>query len=70
MSSGRCCLHAGVAATHHERRKLERLCRYITRPAIAEPRLSLTSNATVRYQYISAVSWDPGNAAFGSSPVI
>ena len=43
-------LHAGVAAARHERRKLERLCRYITRPAIAEPRLSLTLAGNVRYQ--------------------
>ena len=43
-------LHAGVAAARHERRKLERLCRYITRPAIAEPRLSLTPHGNVRYQ--------------------
>ena len=43
-------LHAGVAAARHERRKLERLCRYITRPAIAEPRLSLTPAGNVRYQ--------------------
>jgi len=35
-------LHAGVAAARHERHKLERLCRYITRPAISERRLSLT----------------------------
>jgi hypothetical protein len=43
-------LHAGVATARHERRKLERLCRYITRPAIAEPRLSLTPSGNVRYQ--------------------
>ncbi len=43
-------LHAGVAAARHERQKLERLCRYITRPAIAEPRLSLTPSGDVRYQ--------------------
>ena len=43
-------LHAGVAAAAHERQKLERLCRYITRPAIAEQRLSLTSQGWVRYQ--------------------
>ena len=43
-------LHAGVAAARHERQKLERLCRYITRPAIAEPRLSLTPSGNVRYQ--------------------
>ena len=41
---------AGVAAARHERQKLERLCRYIARPAIAEPRLSLTPSGNVRYQ--------------------
>ena len=33
-------LHAGVAIKAHQREKLERLCRYITRPAISEKRLS------------------------------
>src|SRR5690606_6494260 len=32
--------HAGVAAEAHESHKLEKLCRYITRPAISEQRLS------------------------------
>jgi hypothetical protein len=41
---------ARVAAARHERQKLERLCRYISRPAIAEPRLSLTPSGAVRYQ--------------------
>ena len=31
----------------HQRKKLERLCRYITRPAIAERRLSLANNGNV-----------------------
>jgi hypothetical protein len=43
-------LHAGVAARARERQKLERLCRYISRPAISEKRLSLTSGGNVRYQ--------------------
>ena len=43
-------LHAGVAARADERKKLERLCRYISRPAVAEKRLSLTPNGNVRYQ--------------------
>jgi hypothetical protein len=42
-------LHAGVAARADQRQKLERLCRYISRPAIAEQRLSLTPNGNVRY---------------------
>ena len=43
-------LHAGVAARADERKKLERLCRYISRPAVSEKRLSLTPNGHVRYQ--------------------
>ncbi|WP_245248643.1 transposase [Yokenella regensburgei] len=33
-----------------ERKKLERLCRYISRPAVSEKRLSLTRGGNVRYQ--------------------
>ena len=40
-------MHAGVACKSNQRQKLERLCRYITRPAIAEQRLSLASNGSV-----------------------
>lgn len=43
-------LHAGVAARAGQRDKIERLCRYIARPAIAEPRLSLTPTGKVRYE--------------------
>ena len=41
-------LHAGVAARADQRQKLERLCRYISRPAISEKRLSLTPDGNVR----------------------
>jgi len=40
-------LHAGVACKSNQRKKLERLCRYITRPAIANERLSLARNGDV-----------------------
>jgi hypothetical protein len=43
-------LHAGVAARSDERKKLERLCRYVSRSAVSEKRLSLTSNGNIRYQ--------------------
>ena len=43
-------LHAGVVARADQRQKLERLCRCISRPTIAEQRLSLTPNGRVRYQ--------------------
>lgn len=43
-------LHAGVAVQAWERQKLERLCRYISRPAVSEKRLSLTPSGNIRYQ--------------------
>ncbi|WP_455423907.1 ISCR element clade Ia family transposase [Aquilutibacter rugosus] len=43
-------LHAGVAAEVHESHKLEKLCRYITRPAISEKRLSISPQGRVRYE--------------------
>jgi alpha-ketoglutarate-dependent taurine dioxygenase len=43
-------LHAGVFADSHQTDKLERLCRYISRPALSEQRLSLTDSGKVRYQ--------------------
>jgi hypothetical protein len=43
-------LHAGVSTEAHQRDKLERLCRYVTRPAVSEKRLALTSNGNIRYQ--------------------
>lgn len=43
-------LHAGVATKANERDKLERLCRYITRPPVSTERLSMTRNGQVRYE--------------------
>jgi len=43
-------LHAGVSAKARERDRLERLCRYITRPAVSEKRLSLTAHGKVCYE--------------------
>jgi hypothetical protein len=42
-------LHAGIAAWADQRKKVERLCRYIARPSVAAPRLSLTDRGEVRY---------------------
>jgi hypothetical protein len=42
-------LHAGVSCEGHERNKRQRLCRYIARPAVAVPRLSLSSTGKVVY---------------------
>ncbi len=59
-------LHAGVAAEAHESEKLEKLCGYITRPAISEKRLSISPQGRVRYQLktpwrngTTHVEWDP-----------
>ena len=43
-------LHAGVSAKAHQRDKLERLCRYISRPPVAADRLSLTSSGKICYE--------------------
>ena len=43
-------LHAGIATKANEPAKLERLCRYITRPAVSTKRLSMTRNGRVRYE--------------------
>lgn len=43
-------LHAGVCAEAHQRNKLERLCRYITRPAVSEQRISFTQGGNIRYE--------------------
>jgi hypothetical protein len=40
-------LHAGVSCEGHQRSKHERLCRNIARPAVAIPRLSLSSTGKV-----------------------
>lgn len=40
-------LHAGIGIEADARGKLERLCRYVSRPAIAEERLALTQQGDV-----------------------
>ena len=55
-------LHAGVASEADEREKLERLCRYITRPAVSTERLSLTAQGNIRYRL--AAPAHPARAAF------
>ena len=47
-------LHAGVRSGAHQRKELERLCRYITRPAIANERLKRNGAGDVVLQLKSA----------------
>jgi hypothetical protein len=42
-------LHSGVATEAHQRNKLERVARYITRPPVAIERLSLTPQGNIKY---------------------
>src|SRR5690606_20656343 len=60
-------LHAGVAAQAHERDKLEKLCRYIARPAISEKRLSISPQGRVRYAL--KTPWRDGTTHVEFEPV-
>jgi hypothetical protein len=60
-------LHAGVAAKAHERDKLERIARYIARPAVAEERLSINSAGEVIYRFKKP--WDDGTTALKLTPL-
>ena len=42
-------MHAGVDIGPHQREKLERLCRYVSRPPVAGERLALSASGQVRY---------------------
>jgi hypothetical protein len=54
-------LHAGVATSANEREKLEKICRYIARPAVSEERLSTNVRGEVIYRFKKP--WDDGTAA-------
>ena len=47
-------MHAGAGIEAEQRGKLERLCRYVSRPAVAEQRLALTERGEVHVQLKSA----------------
>jgi hypothetical protein len=60
-------LHAGVATFAHERDKLERICRYIARPAVSEERLSTNVRGEVIYKLKKP--WDDGTTAIKMTPM-
>ena len=60
-------LHAGVRCETHQRKELERLCRYITRPAIANERLKQDGAGNVVLQLKSA--WRDGTTHIRMSPL-
>ncbi len=60
-------LHAGLRIPAHDRRRLEKLCRYVLRPPIAEERLSFTKDGNVLYRLRRP--WKSGTTAVSFSPL-
>ncbi|WP_428142312.1 transposase [Bradyrhizobium sp.] len=60
-------LHAGVRCAAHQRKELERLCRYITRPAIANERLKRDGAGNVVLQLKSP--WRDGTTHIVMTPL-
>jgi Putative transposase len=60
-------LHAGTRCGSHQRSELERLCRYITRPAIANERLSRSPDGDVILQL--KTPWRDGTSQLKLTPM-
>ena len=60
-------LHAGVSTKANERKKLERICRYISRPSVSEDRLSINNKGQVVYKLKKA--YDNGTTHIKMDPV-
>lgn len=59
-------LHGGVAIAAKDRPGLERLCRYVLRPPLAQGRLEVLADGTVRLQLKRA--WSDGTTALHFTP--
>jgi hypothetical protein len=59
-------VHARQVVDGRDRRQLERLCRYVTRPPIAQDRLSVRSDGTLELELKSV--WRDGTRAIVLSP--
>jgi hypothetical protein len=60
-------LHAAVRVEAHERKRLEQLCRYITRPALADERVQL--NAAGQVELKLKTPWRDGTTHLVMSPL-
>jgi hypothetical protein len=60
-------LHAAVRVEAHDRKRLERLCRYITRPALSEERIRV--NAAGQVQLELKTPWRDGTTHLVLSPL-
>lgn len=59
-------LHAAVRVEAHDRKRLEQLCRYITRPALADERVQL--NAAGKVEFKLKTPWRDGTTHQVMSP--
>jgi hypothetical protein len=59
-------LHAAVTVPARDRRRLERLCRYVARPAVASERLAQLDDGRLIYRLKRR--WRDGTAAFVFAP--
>ena len=60
-------LHAAVRVDAHERKRLEQLCRYITRPALADERVQLNDAGQVELKL--KTPWRDGTTHLVMSPL-
>ena len=60
-------LHARVVTKAHERDQIEKVCRYIARPAVAEERLFNNDQGDVIYNFI--MPWENGTTAMKLTPM-
>jgi hypothetical protein len=60
-------LHAAVRVEAHERKRLEQLCRYITRPALSDERVQL--NAAGQVELKLKTPWRDGTTHLVMSPL-
>ncbi|MGK5089669.1 transposase [Bdellovibrionota bacterium FG-2] len=60
-------LHANTVIEKDEKERLEKLCRYVARPPIAEGRLSEASNGDLIYRFKK--DWSDGTSAVRFSPL-
>jgi hypothetical protein len=57
-------VHVGAAVPSRDRQRLERLCRYVARPPIAQERLELTADGQKAGRVLEGKTYDamPGTA--------
>ena len=60
-------LHAAVRVGESSRDRLEKLCRYLARPALAQDRVSVASNGKIVYRFRKA--WRTGKTAVVMDPM-